>query len=64
MPSTISSPAGMMVPIIPPHLLILPTQLSPLRAITVATQYIARTVTKVKILLDANAASDAPLIPM
>ena len=54
----------MIVPINPPHLLILPTQPRPFIAMKVAIQYIARTVTKVNILFEARAASDAPFMPM
>ena len=64
MPSTISNPAGMIVPIIPPHLLILPTHPKPFRAIRVAIQYIPKTVANVNTLFDARTASDASFRPI
>ena len=63
-PRRIRRPAGMIVPIIPPHLLILPTQPSPLRAMKVATQYMASTVISVNNLLEAKAASEASFSPI
>ena len=54
----------MMVPISPPHLLIFPTHPSPFNAMKVAAQYMASTVTSVKILFEASTASAALFIPM
>ena len=63
-PNIMSRPAGIIVPIRPPHLLIFPTHPRPFRAMNVAAQYIASTVTRVNILFDASTASEASFKPM
>lgn len=56
--------AGTMVPMMPPHLLTLPTQSRPLRAMNVAIQYIASTTTRVNTRFEASAASAVGSVPM
>ena len=54
----------MMVPIIPPHLLILPTHPRPLSEMNVASQYIASTTASVNILFEASDMSYVWSMPM